>query len=295
MKRLLIIGYGDIAQRTVARLPPGVEMRPVSRKQGIDLDRAETLGPLRGWADAVLHCAPPPSEASTDPRADPRTTNLLATLEAGGILPRRLVYISTSGVYGDCGGAWVDETRAPNPQTARAVRRVAAERQILAWGEQHAIAVVILRAPGIYANNRLPEARLLKGTPVLDDQHDAYTNHIHADDLAAIALRALEPSASPGVYNASDDSEMKMGEYMDLVAERLGIPKPPRVSWTEAQRAIPASSLSFMGESRRLLNRKLKLQLGVRLCYPTVFEGIPDRRKALGVVSGNAITRENFA
>lgn len=276
MKRLLIIGLGDIAHRTAALLPEEVEMRAVSRGQGFDLDRPETLGSLAGWADAVLHCVAPPAAGATDPR----TTNLLAQLEAGGILPSRLVYIGTSGVYGDCGGDLVDESRAVNPQTPRAVRRVDAERQLIDWGWLHDIAVVVLRAPGIYAADRLPIERLMQGTPVLADQDDVYTNHIHADDLAAIALAAMDPAAPAGVYNAADDTHLKMGEWFDLVAERLGLPKPPRVLRRDAAKVIPASLLSFMGESRRLSNRKMKESLGVRLSYPTVFDGVPLKRRA---------------
>jgi nucleoside-diphosphate-sugar epimerase len=190
------------------------------------------------------------------------------------------VYISTSGVYGDCGGEWVDETRPVNPQTPRAARRVDAERQLLAWGERHNSAVVVLRAPGIYAAGRLPVDRLVQGTPVLADQDDVYTNHIHADDLAAVALAALDPAAPAGIYNASDDTQMKMGEYFDLVAARLGLPRPPRVTRAEAAQSIPAAMLSFMGESRRLDNRKIKERLGVKLAYPTVYEGVPARRQA---------------
>ncbi len=276
MKRLLVIGYGDVAHRTAALLPGDVEVRAVSRKLGFDLDRPGTLSSLGGWADAVLHCAPPPNAGDTDPR----TAALLSCLEAGGILPTRLVYISTSGVYGDCGGDLVDESRPPNPQTPRAVRRVDAERRLLAWGGRHAIPVVVLRAPGIYAADRLPVERLVKGTPVLADQDDVYTNHIHADDLASIALKALEPASPAGVYNASDNTQMKMDEYFDLVASKLGLPRPPRVSHSDAAKDIPAMMLSFMGESRRLVNRRMKDRLGVTLAYPTVREGVPVKRQA---------------
>ena len=276
MKRLLVIGFGDIAHRTAALLPGSVEVRAVSRERGFDLDRPETLSPLAGWADAVLHCAPPPAAGPSDVR----TAALLAALEAGGILPSRLVYISTSGVYGDCGGALVDETRPVNPRTARAVRRVDAEQQLFAWGKLHDIAVVVLRAPGIYAADRLPTERLMQGIPVLADYDDVYTNHIHADDLASISAAALGPQAPSGVYNASDDSELKMGDWFDLVAERIGVAKPPRVSRADASQRIPPAMLSFMGESRRLANRKMKVQLGVKLRYATVFEGVPQKRRA---------------
>ena len=276
MKRLLVIGFGDVAHRTAALLPERIEVRAVSRTRGMDLDRPETLLPHAGWADTLLYCAPPPNEGYTDSR----TASLLAALEAGGILPRRLVYISTSGVYGDCGGAWVNESRPVNPQTPRAVRRADAERQLLAWGELHNSAVVVLRAPGIYAADRLPVERLTQGVPALADQDDVYTNHIHADDLAAIALAALGEDAPPGIYNASDDTQMKMGDWFDLVAARFGLPKPPRVSRKEAARSIPAGILSFMGESRRLVNRKMKEGLRVNLSYPTVFEGVPMKKRA---------------
>ena len=276
MKRLLVIGFGDVAHRTAALLPESIEVRAVSRTHGMDLDRPQTLMPLAGWADSLLYCAPPPNEGPTDTR----TASLLAALEAGRILPRRLVYISTSGVYGDCGGAWVDETRPVNPQSPRAVRRADAERRFLAWGELHDSAVIVLRAPGIYAADRLPLERLAQGMPALADKDDVYTNHIHADDLAAIALAALGEDAPPGLYNASDDTQMKLGEWFDLVAARQGFPQPARVSREEAVRSIPAGSLSFMRESRRLVNRKMKDALKVNLSYPTVFEGVPMKRRA---------------
>ena len=276
MKRLLLIGFGDIAHRTAAKLPQGVDMRTVSRSNGFDLDRPETLRSISGWADAVLHCVPPPAEGT----ADPRTEALLAALETGGILPSRLVYISTSGVYGDCGGALVDETRPVNPQTPRAVRRVDAEARLMQWGKLHDIAVTVLRAPGIYAADRLPVERLVQGIPVLADNEDVYTNHIHADDLAAIALAALDGDTPTGVYNASDDSQLKMGAWFDLIADRMGLKRPERVSRGEAATRIPASMLSFMDESRRLDNSRMKTLLGVRLRYPTVHEGVPAKRLA---------------
>jgi len=269
MKRLLIAGFGDVARRLVPLLPPGVRLRRVSRAAGYDLDRPDTLSGLGGWADAVLHCAPPPDVGD----GDPRTARLLAALERG-ILPARIVYISTSGVYGDCGGALVDETRTPNPRTARARRRIAAETMLRQWCAARGTALVILRAPGIYAADRLPLARLRAGTPALRDDDDVYTNHIHADDLAAIALRALRRDAPEGIYNAADDSRLKMGQWLDLVAERHGLPRPPRVARRDAESRIPAALLSFMSESRRLDNRKIKELLGVRFRYPTVYEGV---------------------
>jgi len=184
------------------------------------------------------------------------------------------VYLSTSGVYGDCGGARVDESRPLAPETERARRRVDAEQALQEWGAERGIEVVILRVPGIYAADRLPLERLRQGTPALRADEDVYTNHVHADDLAAICVRALELDAPPGVYNASDDTELKMGDYFDLVADRHGLARPPRVSRADAEARLPPMLFSFMRESRRLVNRRLKDVLDVRLRYPTVFEGV---------------------
>lgn len=275
MKKLLTVGYGDIARRAAPRLEAAFAVLPLSRRHGFDLDRPETLAGLPA-ADAVLHCAPPPG---TGP-ADTRTAQLLAALAKGRILPARVVYVSTSGVYGDCGGARVDESRAPNPQSDRARRRVDAERQLAIWCSARDVALVILRAPGIYAADRLPLERLREGVPVLRPEDDVYTNHIHAEDLAAIVVRALEDGAPAGVYNASDDSELRMGDWMDLVAERAGLPCPPRIARREAETRVRPELLSFMRESRRLSNRRLKEELGVRLRYPTVLEGLPRAAEA---------------
>ena len=269
MKHLLIAGDGDIARRARPALENRFEISVLARAQGTDLDRPESLGVLAA-ADAVLHCVPPPSGGT----ADTRTANLLIALENTRILPTRFVYISTSGVYGDCGGVLVDETRAPNPQSARAKRRADAESRLALWCKSHGVALVVLRAPGIYAADRLPLERLRAGTPVLRDADDVYTSHIHADDLAAICVRALDEDAPSGTYNASDDTQLKMGAWFDLVADSAGLPRPPRIARAEAAGRIPAEMLSFMSESRRLDNTRLKRTLGIRLRHPTVQEGL---------------------
>lgn len=273
MQRLLIVGYGDIACRVAQRLAPGTELRAISRRQGADLDCPPTLAPFAGWADTVLHTAPPRADGDTDTR----TATLLAVLGDGNP-PQRVVYLSTSGVYGDCGGALVDESYPVNPMTARAKRRADAERQLGAWCRTLGSTLVILRVPGIYAADRLPIERLRSGAPALRDEDDGYTNHIHADDLAAIALRACAPGAPGGIYNASDDSRLKTGEWFDLVADRHGLPRPARIARVDAPGRIPAEMLSFMGESRRLVNERMKRELGVSLRYPTVHAGVPMAR-----------------
>lgn len=270
MERLLIAGFGDIARRALPLIAARFSVTRVSRQYGHDLD--QPIGPLE--AEAALHCMPPP--ASGD--GDPRTAHLLAALH--GV--RRIVYISTSGVYGDCGGALVDETRAVNPRTARARRRVDAERQLGRWCAERKVALSILRAPGIYAADRLPIERLRAGAPVLAAEDDVYTNHIHADDLAAAAVRALEPDAEPGIYNVSDDSELRMGDWMDLVADHAGLPRPHRVPRSRITEQVSPEVLSFMNESRRLDNRRMKAVLGVKLRYRTVHEGLAHEH-AIGI------------
>jgi len=284
MNRLLIVGCGDIALRALPQLARNYEVfglvRAAAQADRIaalgaipltgDLDNPATLAALAGVADLVLHLAPPGESGERDQRS----ANLIAALSTRP--PERLVYISTSGVYGDCGGAWVDEDRPLAPQTVRALRRVDAERSLLAWGKQSGVAVAVLRVPGIYAAERLPLAQLKRASPVLRAEDDVYTNHIHADDLAGICLAALERGAAGRVYNASDDSEIKMGDYFDLVADRARLPRPPRIARAAAEAgAIAEGLLSFMRESRRLTNTRMKAELGVRLRYPSVYEGVP--------------------
>jgi nucleoside-diphosphate-sugar epimerase len=237
-----------------------------------NLDEPATLGRLGGLADAVLHLAPPSGQGATDPR----TRALLQALARGGRV-RRLVYASTSGVYGDCGGERFDETRAVHPATDRARRRVDAEAQVRWFGRRTGAVVSILRIPGIYAVDRVgghPQDRLLRGTPVLADEDDVYTNHIQADDLARACVAALVHGAPGRVYHATDDTELKMGRYFDLAAQLCGLPPPPRVSRQEAAAVLGPMQMSFMSESRRLDNRRLKTELRLRLRYPTVTEGL---------------------
>jgi nucleoside-diphosphate-sugar epimerase len=286
VENLLIIGCGDVARRAlpelqrryrvtalVRSLDPALDAAGVEQIVG-DLDDTALLAPLGGRAGRVVHLAPPAGSGALDTR----TRSLLAALAprgGGAMLPRRFVYLSTSGVYGDCAGEWVDETRPPNPHTERALRRLDAERALVEWGERNEVEILILRVPGIYALERLPLERLARGTPALRTEQDVYTNHIHADDLAGILVAALESIRARGVYNASDDGPMKMGDFFDLVADRAGLARPARISREEAVRLLPPELVSFMSESRRLSNRRMKAELGVRLRYPTVADGVP--------------------
>ena len=278
-KRLLIIGCGDVALRAakilqgryrlfglVRHADKAAELRSLGIVPIIgDLDKPVTLRRLAGIAELVLHTAPPPA----DGRKDSRTVNLLSRLGGRCMVPQRLVYISTSGVYGDCHGELVPETRPANPRSARAIRRVDAEQQLRRWARHNGVNVNLLRAPGIYAHNRLPLQRLRAATPVLLAGEDSFTNHIHADDLARIAIAALHRGRPGRSYNAADDSHLKMGDYFDLLADHFRIPRPPRVSLSAARAQLPASLLSFMEESRRLTNVRVRKELRVRLTYPT--------------------------
>jgi nucleoside-diphosphate-sugar epimerase len=185
-------------------------------------------------------------------------------------LPQRLVYISTSGVYGDCGGERVDETRAVNPASSRAKMRVDAERQICVWAKRGGVNASILRVPGIYAEDRLPLERLRSGAPAMVESEDSYSNHIHADDLANIAVAALQRGKSCRIYHATDDDEMKMGDYFDAVARAYGLPLAPRMTRDSVQKAVSPMMWSFMNESRRLNNQRMKRELKVKLTYPTI-------------------------
>jgi nucleoside-diphosphate-sugar epimerase len=284
MQRLVIIGYGDIAARAVPYLRGRYRIYALVRNpersaglrgQGVipvagDLDRPESLGRLAGLAHCILHFAPPQNHGV----CDQRTRHLLAALNRRPSLPQRLIYISTSGVYGDCGGAPAAETRPICPVTPRAARRADAEAELRKWGRRRGVAVSILRVPGIYAANRLPLARLQAGTPALRPEDDAYTNHIHADDLARIAVAALRRGRSGRVYNAADDSALKMGDWFDLVADHFSLARPERIGREEARQRIAPGLLSFMNESRRLTNTRIKDELRVRLVWPTVQEGV---------------------
>ncbi|MDA8095050.1 MAG: NAD-dependent epimerase/dehydratase family protein [Betaproteobacteria bacterium] len=280
MRRLLIIGLGDVAARALAQLRASYRVyalthRPEAmrglRALGVrpllgNLDDPMSLKRLAGLAHAVLYSAPPPGQGTHDPR----TRNLLAALSKAQILPQALVYISTSGVYGDCHGEWVAETRPIAPQNARARRRADAEARLRGWGRANGVRVSILRAPGIYSRDRLPIARLTQATPALRAAEDPYTNHIHADDLARAAIAALARGRPGRVYNVADDSGLRMGEYFDLIADACGLPRPPRISRAEALQRLPETQLSFMRESRRLSNARMKRELKLRLRHPTV-------------------------
>ena len=290
MKKILIVGFGDVAARLVKRYARQAEfvgmIRSADRVAALrtlgvtpfvaDLDDPQSLHRLPR-VDAVFHFAPPPTEG----RTDPRTARLLHALTRRG-KPGALVYISTSGVYGDCGGNWVTETRAVAPVNGRAVRRVDAERQLRRWGETQRVQVSILRAPGIYATDRLPLERIKRGTPALISKDDSYTNHIHADDLARLAWAALFRGRAQRIYHAVDAHPLKMGDWFDSCADAFDLPRPPRVNRVEAEKVLSEALLSFLRESRRLSNTRATNELRLKFRYPTSDDCLREIKQARG-------------
>ena len=287
--RVLIVGCGDVGLRVAALLKQSARVLALTssssktaflQTRGItpllgNLDQAETLRRLSGVATHLVHMAPPPLQGSTDPR-----TRALVQALALRTPPQSVVYGSTSGVYGDCQGAWIDETQILKPATDRAQRRVDAETWLNAWGRVGGPRVQVLRIPGIYALDReggTPKERLLRGTPVLQATDDVFTNHVHADDLAQATLLSLWRGKPLRPVNVCDDSDLRMGDYMDLAADLWSLARPPRVSRAQAAQQLPAMTLSFMSESRRMRNERLKQELRMKLRYPTVREGLQGR------------------
>lgn len=290
--RVLVVGCGDVGQRVLEQHSAHVRWRVLTtspakqqdlRKQGViallgNLDQPASLRRLAGLAQRVLYLAPPPNHGATD-------TRMQAFVRAMGhaSLPQALIYGSTSAVYGDWDGGWVTEvnrTRAGAIRSARGERRWQAERTLHTWGLRMGVPTSALRIPGIYAADRSVEGkgrgaqqRLLQGVPVLHADEDVYTNHIHANDLARACWLALWRAAAQRNYNVNDNTQLKMGEYLDAVADVLGLPNPPRASRAVLQQQVSAMQWSFMQESRRMDNQRMQRELRVRLRYPTVLDG----------------------
>ncbi|MFY9327069.1 MAG: NAD-dependent epimerase/dehydratase family protein [Georgfuchsia sp.] len=282
MRRLLIIGCGDVIRRALPQLTRHWRVYALMRQRDLaltalgvtqilgDLDQPHTLRQLRGIAQAVIHSAPPPDSGDIDLR----TRHLIAVLQTGRSLLHRLVYISTTGVYGDCAGVCIDETRKLAPLTARARRRVDAEIQLRRFGVSSGCRVSILRAPGIYAADRLPLGRLRQGLPLFAEHDDVFTNHIHADDLAAVCVAVLRCGQANRTYNVCDDTDIRMGDWYDKLADAFALPRAPRLPRAEAEKVLPPMQLSFMRESRRIGNARMKRELNLHLRYPTIDDGI---------------------
>jgi nucleoside-diphosphate-sugar epimerase len=290
--RVLIVGCGDVGLRVLrdlakgGRIAGGGSLHVIattsqpSRVRALqeagatpilgNLDEARSLRRLAGLAQRVLHLAPPPGGGE----ADPRTRALVQGLRRR-TAPLSLVYGSTTGVYGDCGGAVIDETRALRPGTVRAKRRVDAELACRQLGRTSGTVVSLLRIPGIQAPDRPDgnplqrlQMRLDKNLPVLRPEEDVYTSHIHADDLARACMLALWRGRPQRAVNVSDGVQVKMGDWFDALADQHGLPRPRRASREQARSVLSPMQMSFMEESRRLQNGRLRLELRLRLAHP---------------------------
>jgi len=283
-KSVLIVGCGYIGRRVAALLQAdncrvtGCVRSSQSAAQlgrsgitpvSVDLDQPAAKTGWTAGFDEVFYFAPPPPQGERDLRME----LFLQALDVEAP-PRRIVYISTSAVYGDCQGEWITESRAVNPATARGRRRLDAEQQLMAGCDAHKIQWVLLRVPGIYGPDKLPLARLREGTPVLREQDSPYTNRIHADDLASICVAAMRSPHARTVYNVSDGHPSNMTDYFFKVADAASLPRPPTVSRAEAQQVFSAGMLSFLNDSRRMSNTKMLADLAVELQYPDLDAGL---------------------
>ena len=285
MTQVLIIGCGDIGVR-VARLEraEGHSVAGLARSEataqrlraaGIDpldgdLDIPSSLSQLPVKGALVYYFAPPPGKGTTDPRLE-----AFVSMMVPPGLPKRVVLISTTGVYGDCHGEWVTEQRPANPQAQRAVRRLSAETALRRWSRASGVPIVILRVPGIYARGRLPEERLRAGEPVLREEESPFSNRIHADDLARVCQAAAHHDHPHDLYNVSDNHPTTMTDFFYRVADLLGMPRPPAVTMAEARRTLGEGLLSYLAESKRIDNRRMREELGVELMYPDLAAGLP--------------------
>ncbi len=285
MNAALILGCGYIGRRVaaleqaagarVSALARSTERAKELKAAGIvalrgDLDDPATLQGLSAAGTLVYYLAPPPASGVTDPRIE----TALARLH-GSNVPQRVVLISTTGVYGDCGGAWIDEDRPPNPETDRSKRRLAAEDALRHWSAATGVPAVILRVPGIYGPGRLPADRIARLEPVVREAEAPFTNRIHADDLAQACFLAGRRGRPGALYNTSDGHPTTMTDYFNRVADLLALPHPPALPLDEARHRLSAGMLSYLAESRRLDNRRMREELGVDLQYPDLASGLP--------------------
>ncbi len=284
MTSVFIAGCGDIGRRVArAYLAEGTPVTALIRSPekvqelealGIrtvvaDLDDPASLVELPLAGAILFYFAPPPGGGHHDLRAQ----NFCQAI-AQGNEPLKVIYMSTSGVYGDCGGATVTEESPTVPETARGKRRLHAEMVFKEWGALHSVPVIILRVTGIYGPGRLPVSQLTSGQPVLDESIANLTNRIHSEDLTRVCSAAAQRGENGDIYNISDGHPTSMTAYFNAAADLLGIPRPRQVSWEEARQVMSPLMLSYVAESRRMDNRKMLEKLNITLLYPTLAEGI---------------------
>ncbi len=235
-----------------------------------DLDEMVAI-PLPTQESDVYYLLPPPRSGTVDSRMQ----HFLQHLEIHG-QPRRLVYLGTTGVYGDCRGEWVDEQSPVRPAVDRALRRLDAEQQLRRWSKQSGAELVILRVAGIYGPGKLPLQRLKAGKPMVAARFAPWTNRIHVDDLVQVLLAAMDRGGDRETYNVTDGQPGNMADYFNKVADSAGLPRPPIIDPDEAGEQLSSGLRSYLAESRRIDNRKMLRELQVKLRYPTLEQGLQD-------------------
>jgi nucleoside-diphosphate-sugar epimerase len=279
----LIVGCGYTGLRLARRLRPRLQVCATARSAsaaaslaaaGISVVRADldvplAPGSLAQVADgtAIAYLSPPPDTGATDPRL----ANFLAAL--GPARPSVLLYMSTTGVYGDTRGETVTEDSPLAPSNDRSRRRVAAEDAARTWCDARGVRCVVLRVPGIYGPGRLPLDRLQRGEPALRPEDAGPGNRIHVDDLVTACVAALERPVS-GAFNVTDGNPATTTEFLQRTAAVAGLPAPPLVALAEAHGRISAGMLAFLQESRTVDNRRMREELGVEPRYAHLDAGI---------------------
>jgi nucleoside-diphosphate-sugar epimerase len=280
MQSVAIVGCGYAGRRLARRLRDGgarvrgFATRAESLRQieaagaeALLLDLDAAVGPADFSGQVVYYAVPPAAEAG-DPRLDRFLDNV-----AGA--PQRLVYLSTTGVYGNHDGALVNEDTPPAPRTLRAIRRLEAETRVREWADSRRLSWCVLRVAGIYGPGRLPLDRLRRAVPAVVRHEAAPGNRIHVADLVTVCVAAgLCAAADRRIYNVTDGGDASLTEYLTRVAAIADLPPPPLLSRAEAERTLAASFRSFLEESRRVDNSRMLEELGVELKYRDLDAGI---------------------
>ena len=275
---IVVAGAGYTGQRLL-KLLTGKSSRVValSKASNLTLPGVESIqidfdseSPNRievGKNSRVCYFVPPGSDNAPEARIKRLFENVLDRL------PVRVVLISTTGVYGNCDGGWVDETWPLNPQTDRALQRFMVEKYCSSWAERHGVSLAILRVAGIYGPGRVPTERLRQGFVLPKSQSGGFSNRIHVDDLAAICAAGLAGDAT-GAFNVSDGHPLRYRDYFDLVAEVWDLPKAEEDGENASGNSISPKMRSYLRESRKIVNRKLLESFSIELQYPHPRQGL---------------------
>lgn len=285
MLNAIIIGCGDIGVRVGQQLQARHRITGIVRSAEsaaklasygfnsaiFDLDQPSFTLPTIPEGSLIFYFAPP----TADGEQDLRMKNFLSTLESSSSTPARIIYISTTAIYADSKGEWINEQTPTQPSHSRGKRRLDAEQQLIEFQRHHPVSISILRVSGIYSAKRLPFRQIKARQPILQLEIAPYSNRIHADDLANICIAAaLNTSKSNAIFNVSDGNPGSISQYFKEVALTFNLQPPPEISWEDAQKTLSPSMLSYLRESKRIDNRLMKHELGMTLSYPTLTLGL---------------------